>query len=163
MEVGGRESVKGLMMGMQIWIWSICARVRSTGRLEKRGGARIERDRIREEQKRERERERRLESKDAAIGKKSKLTRDRGRDVSENIALGMASTGGVKGGEVMYDQRLFNQDKGMISGFAADDFTTSIPRVSSTHHPLRPNFTGPRKMVILKCMVVMQTNKWTRL
>jgi len=83
--------------------------------------ARIERDRIREERKRERERERRLEAKDAAMGKKSKLTRDRDRDVSEKIALGMASNVGAKGGEVMYDQRLFNQDKGMDSGFATDD------------------------------------------
>ncbi|TVU28611.1 hypothetical protein EJB05_20134, partial [Eragrostis curvula] len=83
--------------------------------------ARIERDRIREERRRERERERRLEARDAAMGKKSKITRDRDRDISEKIALGMASTGGAKGGEVMYDQRLFNQDKGMDSGFAADD------------------------------------------
>jgi SNW domain-containing protein 1 len=83
--------------------------------------ARIERDRIREDRRRERERERRLEARDSAMGKKSKITRDRDRDVSEKIALGMASTGGAKGGEVMYDQRLFNQDKGMDSGFAADD------------------------------------------
>ncbi|KAF8779883.1 hypothetical protein HU200_002150 [Digitaria exilis] len=83
--------------------------------------ARIERDRIREERRRERERERRLEAKDAAMGKKSKITRDRDRDISEKIALGMANTGGAKGGEVMYDQRLFNQDKGMDSGFATDD------------------------------------------
>ncbi|AQK56404.1 SNW/SKI-interacting protein [Zea mays] len=87
---------------------------------EEREG-RIERDRIREERRRERERERRLEAKDAAMGKKSKITRDRDRDISEKIALGMASTGGAKGGEVMYDQRLFNQDKGMDSGFATDD------------------------------------------
>ena len=92
-------------------------------RRESREGreARIERDRIREERRRERERERRLEAKDAAMGKKSKITRDRDRDISEKIALGMASTGGAKGGEVMYDQRLFNQDKGMDSGFATDD------------------------------------------
>ncbi|PWZ22663.1 SNW domain-containing protein 1 [Zea mays] len=83
--------------------------------------ARIERDKIREERRRERERERRLEAKDAAMGKKSKITRDRDRDISEKIALGMASTGAAKAGEVMYDQRLFNQDKGMDSGFATDD------------------------------------------
>ncbi|VAI61094.1 unnamed protein product [Triticum turgidum subsp. durum] len=83
--------------------------------------ARIERDRIREERRRERERERRLEAKEAAgTHKKSKLTRDRDRDVGEKVALGMAHTG-AKTGEVMYDQRLFNQDKGMDSGFAADD------------------------------------------
>lgn len=34
------------------------------------------------------------------------------------VALGMAK---VTGGEVMYDQRLFNQDQGMGTGFGADD------------------------------------------
>ncbi|KAK9136007.1 LOW QUALITY PROTEIN: hypothetical protein Syun_015337 [Stephania yunnanensis] len=81
----------------------------------------VQRDKIREERRRERERERRLEAKDAAMGKKSKLTRDRDRDVSEKVALGMASTGAGRGGEVMYDSRLFNQEKGMDSGFATDD------------------------------------------
>nr|POE70267.1 snw/ski-interacting protein [Quercus suber] len=35
----------------------------------------------------------------------------------------MASSAGRagRGGEVMYDQRLFNQDKGMDSGFTIDD------------------------------------------
>ncbi|EEE65338.1 hypothetical protein OsJ_20605 [Oryza sativa Japonica Group] len=56
----------------------------------------------------------------AAASKKSAATRDRDRDVSERIALGMANTGGG-GGEVTYDQRLFNQEKGMGSGFAGDD------------------------------------------
>ncbi|KAJ3695848.1 hypothetical protein LUZ60_001225 [Juncus effusus] len=82
---------------------------------------RIQRDKIREERRRERERERRLEARDAAMGKKSKLTRDRDRDVSEKVALGMANTGAGRSGEVMYDQRLFNQDKGMGSGFETDD------------------------------------------
>ncbi len=36
----------------------------------------------------ERERERRLEAKDAHGGKRSKLTRDRDRDISEKVALG---------------------------------------------------------------------------
>uniref|UniRef100_A0A7N0UD20 Uncharacterized protein n=1 Tax=Kalanchoe fedtschenkoi TaxID=63787 RepID=A0A7N0UD20_KALFE len=82
---------------------------------------RRERDKIREERRRERERERRLEAKDAPVGKKSKTTRDRERDVSEKVALGMASATAGRGGEVMYDQRLFNQDKGMGSGFGNDD------------------------------------------
>lgn len=82
---------------------------------------RLKRESIREERRRERERERRLEAKEGAgVSKKSKLTRDRDRDVSEKVALGLASTG-ANGGEIMYDQRLFNQDKGMESGFAADD------------------------------------------
>ncbi|KAF0902755.1 hypothetical protein E2562_019088 [Oryza meyeriana var. granulata] len=78
-----------------------------------------ERDAIREARRRERERERRAA---AAASKKSEATRDNDRDVSERIALGMASTGrGGAGGEVTYDQRLFNQDRGMDSGFASDD------------------------------------------
>jgi hypothetical protein len=40
---------------------------------------------IREERRRERERERRLEAKDAHGTKKSKLTRDRDRDISEKV------------------------------------------------------------------------------
>ena len=82
---------------------------------------RLQREKIREERRKERERERRLEAKDAAMGKKSKITRDRDRDISEKVALGMASIGAGRGGEVLYDQRLFNQEKGMDSGFATDD------------------------------------------
>ncbi|XXG63587.1 hypothetical protein AAC387_Pa05g1739 [Persea americana] len=82
---------------------------------------RLQREKIREERRRERERERRLEAKDAAMGKKSKITRDRDRDISEKVALGMASAGAGRTGEVMYDQRLFNQEKGMESGFVTDD------------------------------------------
>uniref|UniRef100_A0A0D6QR59 SKI-interacting protein SKIP SNW domain-containing protein n=1 Tax=Araucaria cunninghamii TaxID=56994 RepID=A0A0D6QR59_ARACU len=81
---------------------------------------RVKREALRDERRRERERERRLEAKEGHVGKKSKVTRDRDRDVSEKIALGMANTG-TGTGEVIYDQRLFNQEKGMESGFAADD------------------------------------------
>eukprot|EP01018_Ginkgo_biloba_P030138 Gb_08010 [translate_table: standard] len=79
---------------------------------------RLKREALREERRRERERERRLEAKEGHVGKKSKITRDRDRDISEKVALGMANTGT---GEVIYDQRLFNQEKGMESGFATDD------------------------------------------
>ncbi len=61
----------------------------------------------REERRRERERERRLDARDAHGVKKSKLTRDRERDISEKIALGQANVRAT--GEAMYDQRLFNQ------------------------------------------------------
>jgi len=76
------------------------------------------REELREERRRERERERRLEAKDAHGFKRSKITRDRDRDVSEKIALGMAK---VTGGEAMYDQRLFNQDTGLASGLGDDE------------------------------------------
>ncbi|EIE21068.1 hypothetical protein COCSUDRAFT_54108 [Coccomyxa subellipsoidea C-169] len=80
---------------------------------------RLRREEIREERRRERERERRLDARDAHGVKKSKLTRDRERDISEKIALGQANVRAT--GEAMYDQRLFNQEGGMDSGLAADD------------------------------------------
>ncbi|OMO82679.1 hypothetical protein CCACVL1_11815 [Corchorus capsularis] len=76
----------------------------------------MEREKLREARRRERS----LEAKEACMGncKKRKFTREKDRDISEKMALGMACTGG----EVMkYDQRLFNQEKGMDSGFAIDD------------------------------------------
>ncbi|PRQ41268.1 putative SKI-interacting protein, SKIP [Rosa chinensis] len=75
---------------------------------------RLKRDEIR----RERERERTLTK-----NKRTTVTRDGDRDICEKIALGMASTGvgGERGEEVMYDQRLFSQQKGMHSGFGNDD------------------------------------------
>ncbi|KAK7331026.1 hypothetical protein VNO77_25235 [Canavalia gladiata] len=102
---------------------------------------RLQREKIREERRRERERERRLEAKDAAMGKKSKITRDRDRDISEKVALGMAST--KQGTEVMYDERLFNQEKGISSGFATDDqynvydqgLFTAQPTLSTLYRP----------------------------
>ncbi|KAJ7969553.1 SNW/SKI-interacting protein-like [Quillaja saponaria] len=106
---------------------------------------RLQREKIREERRRERERERRLEAKDAAMGKKSKITRDRDRDISEKVALGMASTGAGKGGEVMYDQRLFNQDGGMGSGFATDDQYNVYDKGLFTAQPTLSTLYRPKK------------------
>ena len=75
------------------------------------------RDEIRQERRRERERERRLEAKDAHGYKRSKLARDKDRDIPRRLP-GMAK---VSGGEAMYDQRLFNQDAGVASGMGAED------------------------------------------
>lgn len=103
---------------------------------------RMRRDALREERKRDRERDRRLEAKEGHGAKKSKLTRDRERDISEKVALGQANVTG--GGEVMYDQRLFNQEQGMESGFAAEDqyniydkglFAGERPSVSGLFRP----------------------------
>ena len=77
------------------------------------------RDELREDRRQEREKERRMEER-GHVGKKSKLTRDRDRDVSELQALGKANVS-AKSNEAMYDQRLFNQDEGLASGFGADD------------------------------------------
>ncbi|XP_061371360.1 SNW/SKI-interacting protein A [Gastrolobium bilobum] len=104
---------------------------------------RLQREKIREERRRERERERRLEAKDAAMGKKSKITRDRDRDVSEKVALGMASA--KPGSEVMYDERLFNQDKGMSSGFATDDQYNVYDKGLFTAQPTLSTLYRPKK------------------
>lgn len=106
---------------------------------------RLQREKIREERRRERERERRLEAKDAAMGKKSKITRDRDRDISEKVALGMASAGAGRGGEIMYDQRLFNQEKGMDSGFATDDQYNVYDKGLFTAQPTLSTLYRPKK------------------
>ncbi|EDV20286.1 uncharacterized protein TRIADDRAFT_51016 [Trichoplax adhaerens] len=76
-----------------------------------------ERDQLRHDRHKERERDRRIAR--AAPDKRSKLERQRDRDISEKIALGMPAN--VKSDEGMYDQRLFNQAEGVGSGFAEDD------------------------------------------
>ncbi|KAG5575364.1 hypothetical protein H5410_055498 [Solanum commersonii] len=57
----------------------------------------------------------------AAMKRRKIKTRDGDRDISEKVALGMASTSRGCGETMMYDQRLFSQEKGMDSGFADDD------------------------------------------
>lgn len=51
---------------------------------------------------------------------RSKLQRDRERDISEQIALGLPAKT-ITGGEVQFDQRLMNSSKGMDSGYGDDE------------------------------------------
>jgi hypothetical protein len=53
-----------------------------------------------------------------AMGKRSRLSRETDRDVSERIALGLPTGNAQK--QVQYDSRLFNQSKGMDSGFGKE-------------------------------------------
>lgn len=76
-----------------------------------------ERDQLRHERHKERERDRRISK--AAPDKRSKLQRDKERDISEQIALGLASAPPSQ--EALFDQRLFNQSKGLDSGFGGED------------------------------------------
>ncbi|XP_002157642.1 SNW domain-containing protein 1 isoform X1 [Hydra vulgaris] len=76
-----------------------------------------ERDAVRKDRQRERERDKRISK--AGAEKKSKNIRDKDRDISEKIALGLPNTGVSQ--EAMYDQRLFNTNEGMDSGFGEDD------------------------------------------
>lgn len=77
-----------------------------------------EREEIRAERHRERARDRNLAR--AAPDKRSKLQRERERDISEQIALGMPAKSNLAG-EAQFDQRLFNTSKGMDSGYGDDE------------------------------------------
>ncbi|XP_069677577.1 puff-specific protein Bx42 isoform X1 [Periplaneta americana] len=77
-----------------------------------------ERDQMRYERHKDRQRERNIAR--AAPDKRSKLQRDRERDISEQIALGLPAKN-IFGGEVQFDQRLFNTTKGMDSGYGDEE------------------------------------------
>ncbi|KDO35975.1 hypothetical protein CISIN_1g042214mg [Citrus sinensis] len=57
----------------------------------------------------------------------------------------MASTGAARGGEVTYDQRLFNQEKGMDSGFATDDQYNVYDKGLFTAQPTLSTLYRPKK------------------
>ena len=78
----------------------------------------MERDELRNERHRERARQRNIDR--AAPERRSKLERDRERDISEQIALGLPAKTAATG-EGMFDARLFNQSRGMDSGFTDED------------------------------------------
>uniref|UniRef100_A0A6Q2XPS1 SNW domain-containing protein 1 n=1 Tax=Esox lucius TaxID=8010 RepID=A0A6Q2XPS1_ESOLU len=84
---------------------------------EKEDGEARERDEIRHDRRKERQHDRNISR--AAPDKRSKLQRDQDRDVSELIALGQPNPRASN--EAQYDQRLFNQSKGMDSGFAGGE------------------------------------------
>ncbi|XP_061562903.1 SNW domain-containing protein 1 [Cololabis saira] len=76
-----------------------------------------ERDVIRHDRRKERQHDRNISR--AAPDKRSKLQRDQDRDISELIALGKPNPRSTS--DAQYDQRLFNQSKGMDSGFAGGE------------------------------------------
>ncbi|XP_041270887.1 SNW domain-containing protein 1-like [Onychostruthus taczanowskii] len=96
------------------------ARERRAGiktRAEREDGEARARDEIRHDRRQERQHDRNLSR--AAPEKRSKLQRNGNRDISEVIALGVPSRRPAS--EIQYDQRLFNQSKGMDSGFAGGE------------------------------------------
>lgn len=76
-----------------------------------------EREMLRQNRHKERARDRNLAR--AAPDKRSKLQRERERDISEQIALGMPARG--QSGDVQFDQRLFGQAKGLGQGYNDDE------------------------------------------
>ncbi|KAF6114725.1 hypothetical protein HJG60_010659 [Phyllostomus discolor] len=85
--------------------------------VEKEDGEAHERDDIRYNRWKERQNDQNLSW--AAPDKRSKLQRNENRDISEAIALGVPNP--WTSNEVQHDQRLFNQSKGMDSGFAGGE------------------------------------------
>lgn len=77
------------------------------------------RERIRLRDERRRERVRNVNIKAGAPDKRTKLDRQRERDISEQIALGMARPNTLD--QDVHDQRLYNQSQGLGSGFGEDD------------------------------------------
>ncbi|KAJ8708070.1 hypothetical protein PYW08_010436 [Mythimna loreyi] len=89
-----------------------------TNEVDESGLTAAERDKLRADRHKERQRDRNLAR--AAPDKRSKLVKDRERDISEQIALGLPAKTN-QGGEAMFDQRLFNNSKGMDSGYGDDE------------------------------------------
>lgn len=77
-----------------------------------------ERDALRQDRHKERARDRNLAR--AAPDKRSKLQRERERDISEQIALGMPARG-MSSNETQFDQRLFGQAQGLGQGYGDDE------------------------------------------
>merc|ERR1739844_515555 len=74
-----------------------------------------ERDDLRNERHKDRARQRNIDR--AAPERRSKLERGRERDISEQIALGIPAKTAGASGEGLFDSRLFNQSRGLSSGY----------------------------------------------
>ncbi|KAF7993549.1 hypothetical protein HCN44_010144 [Aphidius gifuensis] len=108
------------------------AGLKSSAALDKAEESR-ERDQLRQERHKDRARDRNIAR--AAPDKKSRLQKQRERDISEQVALGMPAQNISNTGDA-FDQRLFNISKGMDSGFGHDDEYTVYDK------PWRPNTIG---------------------
>lgn len=78
------------------------------------------------------------------MARRTKLDRQRERDISEQIALGMPARASASG-ETMYDQRLLNQTRGMDSGFADDEAYNVYDKPWREQGTLSSNLYRPTK------------------
>ncbi|XP_060002198.1 SNW domain-containing protein 1-like [Lagenorhynchus albirostris] len=111
--------------------------------VEKEDGEARERDEIQHDRRKERQHDRNLSR--AAPDKRSKLQRNENRGISEVIALGVPNP--RTSNEVQYDQRLFNQSKGMDSGFAGgeDEIYNVYDQAWRGGKDMAPNIYRPTK------------------
>lgn len=103
-----------------------------------------ERDQMRYERHKERQRDRNIQR--AAPDKRSKLEKQRERDISEQIALGLPNARNTSG-ETQYDQRLFNQSKGMDSGFGEEDSYNVYDKPWRSNQTVSQNIYRPSRNV----------------
>ena len=75
----------------------------------------VEREEIRKERQKDRQRERAIQR--AAPEKRTALQKEKERDISEKIALGLPNTG-FNTGEIQFDSRLFNSAKVRLQFFS---------------------------------------------
>jgi SNW domain-containing protein 1 len=101
-----------------------------------------ERDGMRYERHQDRARQRNIDR--AAPDRRSKLERERERDISEQIALGMPAKTTTTG-EGMFDARLFNQSRGMDSGFNDDESFAAYDQPWRKEGSLANNIYRPGK------------------
>lgn len=101
-----------------------------------------ERDDLRYERHKERARQRNIDR--AAPDRRSKLDREKDRDVSEQIALGLPAKT-TSTGEGMFDARLFNQSRGMDSGFNDDETYATYDQPWRKEGSLANNIYRPGK------------------
>lgn len=102
----------------------------------------VEREAIRRDRHKERQRERNLAK--AAPDKRDRLARERERDITEQIALGTADPG-QRTSELQYDQRLFDQSKGLGTGFGDDEDYTVYDRPWRGESALAKNVYRPTR------------------
>ena len=97
---------------------------------------------MRYERHKDRARQRNIER--AAPDRRSKLNREQERDISEQIALGMPAKTTTTG-EGMFDARLFNQSRGMDSGFNDDESFAAYDQPWRKEGSLANNIYRPGK------------------
>ena len=101
-----------------------------------------ERDEIRRDRHKDRIRDKNIAR--AAPDKRTRLERERERDISEQIALGVANPR-INSNEVQFDQRLFNQSKGIGSGFGDDEDYAVYDKAWRGDKDLAKNFYRPTR------------------
>lgn len=121
----------------------------------------LERELLRQDRHKERARERNLAR--AAPDKRSKLQRERERDISEQIALGMPARGVHN--DTQFDQRLFGQASGLGQGYGDDEAYNVYDKPwreggSMANHIYRPNKNVDKEVYGEDLEKIVKTNRF---